>query len=120
MYNNAKLNNGRKWQGKEDKKIVCYYCRKRHVITECSENEAKSKTFKKLYKKKTLRASWDSKSESEEEVDTAHVCFMAKDNTTKITSESHLDECKLSMDELGDIRVKGYEQNTKMCQTRKL
>ena len=37
MYDKAKFNNRRRWQGKEDKKIVCYNCRKpRHVIADCS------------------------------------------------------------------------------------
>ena len=58
-------------------------------------------TFKKPYKKKDLKATWDSKSESKEELDTAHLCFMANENTPKVTSESHLDECELSMNKLG-------------------
>ena len=33
MYNKAKFGNRRRWQGKGEKKIVCYNCRKsRHVI----------------------------------------------------------------------------------------
>ena len=62
----------------------------------------KPSTLKKPYKKKALKATWDSKSESKEEVDTANVCFMANDNTPKVTSEPSLDECELSMDELGE------------------
>ena len=77
--------------------------------------EPKLTTFKKSYKRKALKEIWDSKNESEEEVDTAHVCFIVNENTPMVTSESHLDECELFMDELGDIRVKRYEQNTKMC-----
>ena len=38
----------------------------------------------------------------EEEVDTAHVCFMANENTPKVTFKSYLDECELSIDELGE------------------
>ena len=88
MYNKTKFNNRRKWQDKEDKKIVSYNCRKPgHVIAECPENKDKPTTFKKPYKKKSLKATWDSKSESEEEVDTAHVSFMANENTPKITSD---------------------------------
>ena len=49
---------------------------------------------------KGLKGTWDSNSESKEEVDMAHVCFMADENTPKVTSESHLDEYELSMDEL--------------------
>ena len=78
MYNKAKFNNWRRWHGKKDKKIICYNCWKPgHVIAECPENKAKLITFKKPYKKKALQAIWDSENESEEEVDTAHVYFMA-------------------------------------------
>jgi len=49
-----------------------------------------------------LKVTWDSKSESEEEVDKTHVCFMANENTFKLTSESSLEEFELSMDELGE------------------
>ena len=45
--------------------------------------------------KKTFKATWDSESESEEEVDTTKVCFMANDNTPKVTSEPSLDNCDL-------------------------
>jgi len=33
-----------------------------------------------------LKATWDPESESEEEVDTTNVCFMANENTPKVTS----------------------------------
>ena len=39
-------------------------------------------------------------------MDTANVCFMANENKPKITSESYLDDCELSMDELGE----GFEK----------
>jgi len=56
MCNKAKFNNQRKWQGKKDKKIVCYNCRKPgHVIADCPENKVKPTTFKKPYKKKALK-----------------------------------------------------------------
>ena len=48
-------------------------------------------TSKKPYKKKALKTSWDLESETGEEVDTAHVCFMVNDNTPKITFEPSLD-----------------------------
>ena len=50
----------------------------------------KSISSKKPYMKKALKATWDSENESEEEVDTTHVCFMANDNTPKVTHESLL------------------------------
>ena len=74
----------------------------RHVIVECSGNNAKLTNFKKPYQKKDLKTTWNLESESEEEVDTAHVCFMANENTPKVTFESYLDECELSMDELDE------------------
>ena len=68
-------------------------------------NEKQAIISKKPYKKKTLKATWDSESESEKEVDTTNMCFMANDNTPKVTSEPSLDDCDLSMDELADAFV---------------
>ena len=35
MYNKVKINNRRRWQGKEKKKIICFNCQKsRHIIAE--------------------------------------------------------------------------------------
>ena len=65
-----------------------------------------SNKAKKPFKKKALKAIWDSESESEEEVDTANMCFKANDNTPKVISEPSLDECHLTMNELGDAFVK--------------
>ena len=45
---------------------------------------------KKLFMKKALKATWDSESESEEEVDTANVYFMT--NTPKVNSEPSIDD----------------------------
>jgi len=45
---------------------------------------------------------WDSESETDEEVDTAHLCFMANDNTSKVISEPSLDDYELTMDVLGE------------------
>ena len=79
MYNKAKFQGRRRWQGgKEEKKIICFNCqRPGHIVTECPD-KVKPSTSKKTYKKKALKATWDSESESEEEVDTANMCFMAK------------------------------------------
>ena len=41
-------------------------------------------------------------SESEEEVNTANVCFMTNDNTPKVISEPSLDDCELTIYELGE------------------
>ena len=67
---------------------------------DCPETKNKPLTSKKPYKKKALKVTWDSESETEEEVDTSHVCFMANDNTHNVTLEPSLDEYELTMDEL--------------------
>ena len=109
MYNKAKINNRRRWQGKEETKIICFDCQKSgHIIAECSDIKNKpsfSNKSKKPFKKKALKATWDSESESEDEVDMTKVCFMANDNTPKVISEPSLDDCDLTIDELGDAFV---------------
>jgi len=78
--------------------IVCYNCRNpEQVMTDCPETKGKPTISKKTYKKKVLKATWDSKSEFEEEVDTAHECFMTNENIPNVTPKSTLDECELSM-----------------------
>jgi len=42
------------------------------------------------------------KERTKEEIGTANVCFMTNENTTKVKSESSLDECELSMNQLGE------------------
>ena len=52
MYTKAKFKNRRKWQSEEERKKICYNCRKLgHVIVECPETKKKPTTSKKLYKK---------------------------------------------------------------------
>ena len=77
MNNKAKINNRRRWQGKEKKKIICFnYWKSGHIIVEYPEIKNKlsslnkRSTSKKPYKKKALKATWDLESETEEEVDT--------------------------------------------------
>ena len=56
MYYKAKFNNRRRWQGKEEKKIVCYNYRKPgHVIVDCLDTKSKPATSKTPYKKKALK-----------------------------------------------------------------
>ena len=52
-------------------------------------------------KKKAMVATWDdTESESEEEIDAAHMCFMAQgEDATKVYLENSLDD-DLTMDEL--------------------
>ena len=70
IYNKAKFQNRRKWQGKEEKKIICFNYRKPgHIVAECPKNKGKPSTSKKPYKKKALKATWDLESESDEEID---------------------------------------------------
>ena len=58
--------------------------------------------IKKKAQKKAMVATWDdSETESKEKVDTANICFMAnRDEVSKVTFESSLDEDDLTMDEL--------------------
>jgi len=51
-----------------------------------------------------MKATWDSESESEDEVDTANMCFMGNESTSKVTSSTSLND-ELSMDELGEAFV---------------
>ena len=74
MHNKAKFNNRRRWQEKEDKKVICFNRQKPgHMVVDYPETKIKPSTSKKPYKKKALKATWDSESETDEEVDTAHV-----------------------------------------------
>ena len=101
MYNKAKFNNRRRWQGKEDKKVICFNCRKLgHMVMDCSEIKSKPSNLQEALE--ALKATWNSESETDEEVNTTHVCFMTNDNTSKVTSEPSLDDCELKMDELGE------------------
>ena len=87
MYNKAKFQNKKRWQGKEEKKIICFNCGKTgHIVAECPD-KVKPSNSKKPYKKKALKATWDSESESDEEVDTANMCFMANESTSKVTPD---------------------------------
>ena len=104
MYNMAKFNNRRRWQKKEDKKVIYFNCRKPgYMVADCPETKSKHSTSKQPYKNKALKATWDSESETDEEVDTAYVYFMANDNTPKVTFEPSLDDSELTMDELGEV-----------------
>ena len=93
MYHKNKLNHRRQWEGKEEKKITCYNCQKPgHIMADCPDFKKKissSLKQKKPVEKKVYKATWDSKSESEDEVDTANVCFMA--NIPKVTTKPHDD-----------------------------
>ena len=53
------------------------------MVADCPETKSKPSISKKPYINKALKATWDSESETDEEMDTAHVCFMANDNTPK-------------------------------------
>ena len=102
MCYNAKFEN-KKMARKGGRKIVCYnYWKLVHIIAECSEIKNKPTTSKKPYKKKALKATSDKKSESEEEMDKTNMYFMAIDNTPKVTPKITLDDCELSMNELGE------------------
>jgi len=44
------------------------------MVVDYPETKSKPSTSKKPYKKKALKATWESESETDEEVDTTHVC----------------------------------------------
>ena len=57
MYNKTKFNNRKRWQGKEDKKIICFNCRKSgHMVVDCPKTKSKPSTSKNPYTKKALKA----------------------------------------------------------------
>ena len=62
----------------------------------------KGASSKKPFKKKALQATWvDSESESEEEVDTGNMCFMAHDEVnSKINKELTMDELANAFEEM--------------------
>ena len=74
-----------------------------HLIVDYPKMKNKASTSKKTFKKKAMKATWDdSESDSEENVDSANVCFMAQGETSsKVISEPTLDDSKLTLDELG-------------------
>jgi len=72
------------------------------MVADCQETKSKPSISKKPCKKKALKITWDSESDTDEEVNMAHACFMANDNTPKLASEPSLDDCELTMDESGE------------------
>ena len=83
LYKRGNFKRG-KWQDKDrrnerDSTGPCYnYNKYGHLMADCPTMVAKGSSSKKPYKKKALQATWDdSESESEEEEDTANMCFMA-------------------------------------------
>jgi len=91
-------------QGRFEKKEEmshCYHCKKmEHLIADYPSLQAT--TSRKIQKKKAMVATWDdSETESEEEIDTAHVCFMAnREEISKLTLDTSLDDDELTMNEL--------------------
>jgi len=74
---------------KKEEMGPCFHCKKTgHFIADNPSLQAT--TFKNVHKKrKVMVATWDdSKTESEEEIDIAHVCFMAnEEETSKVNSK---------------------------------
>ena len=51
MYKIVKFNNRRRWQGKEEKKIICFnYPELGHIVAECPKTKSKLSTSKKALK----------------------------------------------------------------------
>ena len=69
MYNKEKNQQYETLARKEGKKIICFNCQKpKYIITEYSDIKIKpssSNKPKKPFKKKALKATWDSESEYE-------------------------------------------------------
>ena len=75
-----------------------------HLIADCPSLQAT--TSKNVHKKmKVMVATWDdSETESKEEIDTAHMCFMAHgDEASKVNLENSLEDDDLTMNELANI-----------------
>ena len=66
-----------RFEKKREEPGPCFHCKKTgHLIADCPSLQAT--TSKNGQKKKKAMATWDdSESESEEEIDAAHMCFMA-------------------------------------------
>ena len=96
FYEKGRQNNFRRErpQGRfEQKEEIgpCFHCKKTtHLIADYPSLQATtSKNVQK--KKKAMVATWDdSKTESEEEIDTAHVCFMANGEETSMVNLKNL------------------------------
>ena len=69
---------------------------------------------KKLVEKKAYKATWDSKSESEDEVDTTNMCFMA--NTLKVTPQPLDEEDELSK----EVLVHAFVELSKTYDNKKI
>ena len=86
LYKKGRKGNKKsKWHDKEKKKdkdviTLCYHCKKsEHLIADCPTMKIKASTSKKLYNKSALKVALDDQeNKSEEEVDTANVCFMTQ------------------------------------------
>jgi len=111
FYKKGRQSNFRrgKPQGRYEKKREepgpCFHCKKiGHLIADCPALQATtSKNVPK--KKRAMVATWDdTESESEEENDAAHMCFMAHgDDASKVTNENSIDDDELTMDELAQF-----------------
>ena len=105
---------------KGGKKIICFNYRKPgHIMAECPDFKNKissSMKQKKWFVKKAFKATWDSESESEDEVDTANTCFMA--NTPKVTFKPSYDDIEKSKEELLQAFIElseNYDSKKKDC-----
>jgi len=94
-----------RFEKKRDEPGPCFHCKKiGHLIADCPALQA-STSKHGMKKKKALAATWDdSESESEEEIDTANMCFMVQgEDTTKVCLENSIDDDELTMDELAQF-----------------
>ena len=94
-----------RYERKREEPGPCFHCKKiGHLIADCPALQATtSKNGPR--KKKAMVATWDdTESESEEEIDAAHMCFMAHgEDATKVTLDNSIDDDELTMDELAQF-----------------
>jgi len=90
-----------RFEKKEEETGSYFHCKMMgHLIADYPSLQAT--TFKNVYKKKkAMVATWDdSETESKEEIDAAHVCFMANGEEASMVIETSLEDNDLTMNEL--------------------
>jgi len=93
-----------RFEKRKEETDLCFHCKKTgHLIVDCPSLQAA--TSKNVYKKKAMVATWDdSETDFEEEIDAAHVCFMANgEETSMVNLETSLEDDDLTMDELAQV-----------------
>ena len=94
-----------RFEKKKDETGPCFYCKKTgHLIVDCPSLQATTSKNAHRKKKATLTTWDDSETDSEEEIDVAHVCFMANgEKISMVNLETYLEDNGLTMDELAQF-----------------